>query len=224
MNSVCSLHVHEDLLIVSSILPQKKPNWFQKNLRGKTLPSVRNRCRGFCKRLRQYDFMQYWHLLDVVEKSFYNKTHWSIKLSEAVRWYKNASITQKLDRGCRLLCSLEGNALFYWKNQLHLFYESYGGLEVGFFLYPSITRTMTHCFSVIMKDQYSLGIVWEFSIFLKMLHVSWMCQQNWIKVTYQCKYNFLLHSCVRYITQSCVWYITQNVLFFYSLFSSHKRT
>lgn len=110
------------------------------------------------------------------------------------------------------------------ENQLHLFYESYGGLEVGIFLYPSITRTMTHCFSVIMKDQYSLGIVWEFSIFFKMLHVSWMCQQNWIKVTYQRKYNFLLHSCVRYITQSCVWYITQNVLVFYGLFSSCKRT
>lgn len=79
--------------------------------------------------------MQYWHLSDVVEKSFCNKTHWSIKLSgeagEAVRWYKDASITQKLDRGYRLLRSLEGTALLL-ENQLHLFYKSYGGLEVGF--------------------------------------------------------------------------------------------
>jgi len=62
--------------------------------------------------------------------------------------------------------SLEGNQPFLLlENQLHLFYESYGGLDVGVFLPLSATRTMTRCFSAIAKDQYSLHVVSEFTMF-----------------------------------------------------------
>lgn len=84
---------------------------------------LQSSCRGFWKRSPHFYFMQYWHLSDVVEKSFNNKTHWSVKLlGEAVRLYKVVSITQNLDGECKFLCFLEGNFLFL-EDQLHIFYE-----------------------------------------------------------------------------------------------------